>query len=48
MIKRDFKCEDCGCRFTEEVFEPEEAKEERMSARPVKCPECRSGTIKEI
>ena len=45
MIKRTFKCNNCGHRFEVEVFEPGEAEEKRLPYGQVRCPVCKSTNI---
>jgi len=45
MVKRTFKCINCGRSFEIEVFEPGEAEEKGRLTSPVKCPECKSTNI---
>lgn len=46
MIKREFRCINCGEKFVVEVLEPGEAEERRIRPAPVTCPNCRSTNVK--
>lgn len=48
MIKREFRCMNCGEKFVIEVLEPGEAEERRIHPVPVTCPNCRSSNVKRI
>lgn len=42
MIRRGFRCRNCGRRFVTEVLEPGEAEAKLIRSGPVRCPECGS------
>jgi len=48
MIKREFRCMNCGEKFVVEVLEPGEAEERRIRPVPVTCPNCRSTNVKRL
>jgi DNA-directed RNA polymerase subunit RPC12/RpoP len=42
MIKKRFKCRNCGKIFVIDVFEPGEAEAKKIPSGPVRCPDCGS------
>lgn len=47
MIKKRYRCRNCGQKFETEVFEPGEAEREKRPTYPVQCPECHRADLEE-
>ena len=44
-----FRCNNCGCRFEEEILDEEEKREARREDQPtyaVQCPECKRTDVR--
>lgn len=40
MVKKRYRCRNCGHQFQAEVFERGEAEAKRLPSGPVHCPNC--------
>ena len=47
MMKKRFRCLNCGQQFEADVFEKGEAMAKRQSAGPVHCPHCNRTDVEE-